>query len=296
MWWSTLFVPDLSERQLLGLLAIESLFRPPRTNLVCIWKPPISMALFYSSEIYLFLVNLVFSTGFRRLFNFIQVNHWLYRASTASFQHGLFCILHGVLIIGQSSRCHPRYSRLSWLFEHRFPRHDVPSFHCRITDESLVDTDIARNCAGLSLCQQDTTIIHDAEIAANILNECGRTELTGNIDVGESTENQLATGTLMTMTIHQVNLDAENYMVKVNTDRAGPYIYDLDQLSEYPTDFCSYALTVPGNAGIISQNLTVTYHVPGVNSLSKAKTQTSTSLSPAIKLACTCGTFRTTFI
>jgi len=81
------------------------------------------------------------------------------------------------------------------------------------TEVLLVDTAIARNCTGISPCQQDTTIIRDAEISANIVNECGRTELTGNIDVGENTENALAAGavtqvkagTLMTVTIHQVS-------------------------------------------------------------------------------------------
>jgi Egh16-like virulence factor len=75
-----------------------------------------------------------------------------------------------------------------------------------------VDPAIARNCTGISPCQQDTTIIRDAEISTNIVNECGRTELTGNIDVGENTENALAAGavtqvkagTLLTVTIHQV--------------------------------------------------------------------------------------------
>jgi len=118
-----------------------------------------------------------------------------------------------------------------------------------------VDSALARNCTTISPCQQDTTIIRDAEITANIVNECGRTELTGNIDVGENTENQLAAGTVtqvkagtqMTVTIHQVNADG-----------AGPYACDLDEQS---------------NAGILSQNLTVTNNVPGVNGLSQAKTQ-----------------------
>ncbi|RAL60198.1 hypothetical protein DID88_000819 [Monilinia fructigena] len=118
-----------------------------------------------------------------------------------------------------------------------------------------VDDAIARNCTGISPCQLDTTIIRDAEIAANIVNECGRTELSGNIDVGENTENALAAnsvtqvkaGTKMTVTIHQVNADG-----------AGPYSCDLDQTS---------------NAGIISRNLTVTNNVPGVNGLSQAKIQ-----------------------
>lgn len=80
-------------------------------------------------------------------------------------------------------------------------------------DFHLVDNAIARNCTGISPCQQDTTIIRDAEIAANVVNECGRTELTGNIDVGENTENALAAGavtkvkagSLVTVTIHQVS-------------------------------------------------------------------------------------------
>lgn len=51
-------------------------------------------------------------------------------------------------------------------------------------------------------------------------NECGRTEIAGNIDIGEQTENALAAGQVtqvkaggtITMTIHQVNADG-----------AGPY-------------------------------------------------------------------------
>jgi hypothetical protein len=92
-----------------------------------------------------------------------------------------------------------------------------------------VDDAIARNCTGISPCQQDTTIIRDSEITANIVNECGRTELSGNIDVGENTENALAAnkvtmvkaGTKMTVTIHQVNADG-----------AGPYTCDLDETSK----------------------------------------------------------------
>lgn len=88
-----------------------------------------------------------------------------------------------------------------------------------------VDPALARNCTSISPCQQDATLIRNAEISANIVNECGRTELSGNIDVGENTENQLAAGTVtqvkagtaMTVTIHQVNADG-----------AGPYVCDMD--------------------------------------------------------------------
>ena len=53
---------------------------------------------------------------------------------------------------------------------------------------------MARNCTAINPCQQDTGIIRDAEIADNIVNECGRTELAGNIDIGENTENAIAAG------------------------------------------------------------------------------------------------------
>ncbi|XDG08624.1 hypothetical protein ABKA04_008239 [Annulohypoxylon sp. FPYF3050] len=118
-----------------------------------------------------------------------------------------------------------------------------------------VEKDLARNCTSISPCQQDTTIIRDAEIAANVVNECGRTELSGNIDIGENTENALAakavtqvkSGTQLKVTIHQVNADG-----------AGPYACDLVEA---------------GNNGLITQNLTVENNVPGVNGFSQAKTQ-----------------------
>lgn len=98
------------------------------------------------------------------------------------------------------------------------------------TNIRLVNDAIARNCTSISPCQQDTTIIRDAEIKANVVNECGRTELTGNIDIGENTENALAAnqvtsvkaGTEMTVTIHQVNADG-----------AGPYVCDLEETGEH---------------------------------------------------------------
>ena len=71
---------------------------------------------------------------------------------------------------------------------------------------------LARNCTDISPCQQDTTIIRDEEIKQNIVNACGRTELDGNIDIGEQTENELAAnrvtlvtkGSVLAVTIHQV--------------------------------------------------------------------------------------------
>lgn len=125
-----------------------------------------------------------------------------------------------------------------------------------LTRYKTVD-DLARNCTSISPCQQDAVIIRDAEITSNAVNECGRTEIAGNIDVGENTENALAAGqitqvkagTQMTVTIHQVNADG-----------AGPYTCDMD-----PT----------GNSlGVTGQTpLTVTNNVPGANGFSQAKTQ-----------------------
>lgn len=100
------------------------------------------------------------------------------------------------------------------------------------TDQGLVEPDIARNCTTINPCQQDATIIRDAEIKANVVNQCGRTELTGNIDVGENTENAIAAnqvtqvkaGGEVTVTIHQVNADG-----------AGPYFCDLDESSNTGT-------------------------------------------------------------
>jgi len=118
-----------------------------------------------------------------------------------------------------------------------------------------VDNALPRNCSTINPCQQDSTIIRDSEITANIVNECGRTELTGNIDVGQNTENMLAAGTVtqvkagtpVTVTIHQVNADG-----------AGPYFCDLDETS---------------NSAISFTNLSVTNNVPGVNGLSQALAQ-----------------------
>ncbi|CCF46235.1 GEgh16 protein [Colletotrichum higginsianum] len=120
-----------------------------------------------------------------------------------------------------------------------------------------VDPNIARNCTAINPCQQDATLIRDAEINANIVNECGRTEISGNIDIGENTENALAAGQVtkvkaggqLTVTIHQVNADG-----------AGPFACDLDQTSN--------AL---GGSGQVP--LEVTNNVPGANGFSQVKAQ-----------------------
>jgi len=118
-----------------------------------------------------------------------------------------------------------------------------------------VNDAIARNCTTINPCQMDATIIRDSEILANVVNKCGRTQLTGNIDIGENTENALAIGAVtqvkagskVTVTIHQVNADG-----------AGPYVCDVDETS---------------NSGLITKTLKVENNVPGVNGFSQAKAQ-----------------------
>lgn len=159
---------------------------------------------------------------------------------------------HGVLLNAQGDAGSPASVGFQGMYDCR----DNACYAWTLTPRLLpVDLNIPRNCTTISPCQLDATIIRDAEINANVVNECGRTELTGNIDVGENTEAALAAGAVtqvkagskITVTIHQVNADG-----------AGPYTCDLDQTS---------------NAGIISHNLTVTNNVPGVNGLSQAKEQ-----------------------
>ncbi|KAI1749638.1 hypothetical protein F4782DRAFT_297051 [Xylaria castorea] len=117
-----------------------------------------------------------------------------------------------------------------------------------------VHAELPRNCTSISPCQQDATIIRDAEISANIVNECGRTELDGNIDIGENTENALAAnavtqvkaGSTVDVVVHQVNADG-----------AGPYTCDV---------------IAQGNNGVITfPNVAVADNVPGVNGFSQAK-------------------------
>lgn len=80
----------------------------------------------------------------------------------------------------------------------------------------------------VSLTQTDANIINKTEITDNIVNECGRTLLAGNIDIGQTTEDLLANksvtsvtaGGTVTVTINQVS-----------TAGAGPYTCDLDPTS-----------------------------------------------------------------
>ncbi|ETS73202.1 hypothetical protein PFICI_15147 [Pestalotiopsis fici W106-1] len=115
-----------------------------------------------------------------------------------------------------------------------------------------VDTSLARNCTTINPCQLDATIIRDAEINANIVGVCGRTEQNANIDVAQREEDaisanavtQIQAGTKVAVTLHQVNADG-----------AGPFACDL----------------VSADNGVIASNLTVENNVPGANGFSQAK-------------------------
>ncbi|KAL2073074.1 hypothetical protein VTL71DRAFT_10398 [Oculimacula yallundae] len=77
----------------------------------------------------------------------------------------------------------------------------------------------------INLKGNDANIIAQKEIAANVVNACGRTLLGGNIDIGLETENQL-----IAKTVTQVTAGSTVNVVinQVNADGAGPYTCDLD--------------------------------------------------------------------
>ncbi|KAK2021134.1 hypothetical protein LX32DRAFT_271456 [Colletotrichum zoysiae] len=74
----------------------------------------------------------------------------------------------------------------------------------------------------------DANIINQDEIVQNVVNECGRTILAGNIDIGETTEAQLGNKTVTQVTKGS-NVDIT--IAQVSADGAGPYTCDLDPTS-----------------------------------------------------------------
>jgi hypothetical protein len=59
-----------------------------------------------------------------------------------------------------------------------------------------------------------------------VVNECGRTLLAGNIDVGENTENQLINKTVTQVT---AGSNVTFTIAQLNDDGVGPYTCDLDE-------------------------------------------------------------------
>lgn len=84
---------------------------------------------------------------------------------------------------------------------------------------------------GLQVSANDTSdanFISLAELSANVVNECGRTLLKGNIDIGENTEAALVSGDVTKVTKGStVNV----VISKVNANGTGPYTCDMDETS-----------------------------------------------------------------
>jgi hypothetical protein len=84
-----------------------------------------------------------------------------------------------------------------------------------------VNTTLPRDCINISPCQQDTTLLRDQEMNNNVVNACGRTELNGNVDVGQETEIELAAkrvttvtkGSTLAVTIHQVSSSSKTIYI-----------------------------------------------------------------------------------
>ncbi|KAK2005772.1 hypothetical protein LZ32DRAFT_545375 [Colletotrichum eremochloae] len=81
---------------------------------------------------------------------------------------------------------------------------------------------------GVLANQADANIINKKEIVQNVVNECGRTILQGNIDIGEETENHLGNQTVTQVTMGST---VDVIIAQVSTDGAGPYSCDLDLTS-----------------------------------------------------------------
>ncbi|KAK7733298.1 hypothetical protein SLS53_008195 [Cytospora paraplurivora] len=87
------------------------------------------------------------------------------------------------------------------------------------------------NSYGLQVDSSDSTdanFISLAEISANVVNECGRTLAKGNIDIGENTEDALASGDVTKVT---QGSKVKVTINQVNSNGTGPYTCDLDQTS-----------------------------------------------------------------
>ncbi|ETS76350.1 hypothetical protein PFICI_11737 [Pestalotiopsis fici W106-1] len=78
----------------------------------------------------------------------------------------------------------------------------------------------------VDLTKADANVINSVEITTNVVNECGRTLLAGNIDVGENTETQLANGTVTQVT---AGSNVTFTIAQLNDDGVGPYTCDLDE-------------------------------------------------------------------
>ena len=122
----------------------------------------------------------------------------------------------------------------------------------------------------INLKATDANIINNDEITANIVNECGRTLLAGNIDVGANTEDQLANKTVTSVT------KGSTVAVTIKqggTDGAGPYTCDMDLTSNSNGVTGQTALTVKetdAKDGTISLSVTMPADMACVGGMSQS--------------------------
>ncbi|KAI0474502.1 hypothetical protein F4859DRAFT_483416 [Xylaria cf. heliscus] len=84
---------------------------------------------------------------------------------------------------------------------------------------------VSRSLQVDSSATDDANFISDVEITTNVVNECGRTLLAGNIDIGEQTENALADGNVTQAT---AGSRVAVLIQQVNDTGAGPFTCDMD--------------------------------------------------------------------
>lgn len=77
----------------------------------------------------------------------------------------------------------------------------------------------------VQLNASDANIINLNEITTNVVNECGRTLLGGNIDIGEQTEGQILAKTVTSAT---KGSKVAVTIAQGDANGAGPYTCDLD--------------------------------------------------------------------
>ncbi|KAH8673869.1 GEgh16 protein [Xylariales sp. PMI_506] len=78
----------------------------------------------------------------------------------------------------------------------------------------------------VQLDKADANVINDTEISNNVVNECGRTLLGGNIDIGQETEIQLSNNTVTQVTAGSTVAVTIN---QLNANGAGPFSCDMDE-------------------------------------------------------------------
>ncbi|KAJ9136879.1 Gas1-like protein [Pleurostoma richardsiae] len=106
----------------------------------------------------------------------------------------------------------------------------------------------------------DANFISQAEIEANVVNECGRTLANGNIDIGENTEDALAAGNVTQVT---KGSDVTVTISQRNANGTGPFSCDLDESSNADGNSGQTALTVTqDDSGSATGDLTLKVTMP----------------------------------